>query len=69
MQNKLRGWLTDNSVTADPNDQILVLDPAGNVGLPEIYAEMRSEETSRRNSRSCSNPFPTYGGPLPDERL
>ena len=39
MQNKLRGWLTDNSVTSDPNDQILVLDPAGNVGLTEIYAE------------------------------
>lgn len=45
MQNKLRGWLTDNSVTSDPNDQILVLDPAGNVGLTEIYAEMRSEDT------------------------
>ena len=48
MQNKLRGWLTDNSVTSDPNDQILVLDPAGNVGLTEIYAEMRSEDTGLR---------------------
>ena len=48
MQNKLRGWLTDNSVTSDPNDQILVLDPAGNVGLTEIYAEMRSEDNGLR---------------------
>ena len=36
MQNKLRGYLTDNSVTSDPNDKILVLDPAGNVGLPKF---------------------------------
>ena len=48
MQNKLRGYMTDNSVTSDPNDKILVLDPAGNVGLPEIYAEMRSEDTGLR---------------------
>lgn len=48
MQNKLRGYLTDNSVTSDPNDKILVLDPAGNVGLPEIYVEMRSEDTGLR---------------------
>ena len=40
MQNKLRGWLADNSLTADPKDRILVLDPEGDDGLEEIYKEM-----------------------------
>lgn len=48
MQNKLRGWLADNSLTADPKDRILVLESAGNAGLPEIYKEMREEDTGLR---------------------
>ena len=32
MQNKLKGWIVPNSVTKDPNDKILILDAAGNVG-------------------------------------
>lgn len=48
MQNKLKGWLADNSVTSDPKDRILILDPAGNVTLTEIYKEMREEDTGLR---------------------
>lgn len=48
MQNKLRGWLADNSLTADPKDRILVLESAGNAGLDEIYKEMREEDTGLR---------------------
>ncbi|GGK08122.1 hypothetical protein GCM10007084_33990 [Parabacteroides faecis] len=48
MQNKLRGWLADNSLTADPKDRILVLDPAGDAGLEEIYKEMLEEDTGLR---------------------
>ena len=48
MQNKLKGWITPNSVTKDPNDKILILDPAGHVGMTEIYKEMREEDTGLR---------------------
>ena len=48
MQNKLRGWLADNSLTADPKDRILVLESAGNAGLDDIYKEMREEDTGLR---------------------
>lgn len=48
MQNKLKGWITPNSVTKDPNDKILILDPAGHVGLEEVYKEMREEDTGLR---------------------
>ena len=48
MQNKLRGWLADNSLTADPKDRILVLESAGNAGPDEIYKEMREEDTGLR---------------------
>lgn len=48
MQNKLKAWITSNSVTEDPNDKILILDPAGHVGLEEIYKEMREEDTGLR---------------------
>lgn len=48
MQNKLKGWLADNSLTTDPKDRILILDPAGNAGLQEIYKEMREEDTGLR---------------------
>ena len=48
MQNKLKGWIAPNSVTKDPNDKILILDPAGHVGMTEIYKEMREEDTGLR---------------------
>ncbi len=48
MQNKLKGWLADNSVTSDPKDRILILDPAGKVELEDIYKEMLSEDTGLR---------------------
>lgn len=48
MQNKLKGWIAPNSVTKDPNDKILILDPAGHVGLEEICKEMREEDTGLR---------------------
>lgn len=48
MQNKLRGWLADNSLTADPKDRILVLESAGNAGPDAIYKEMREEDTGLR---------------------
>lgn len=44
MQNKLKGWLADNTVTADENDKILILESAGNVNLDNIYKEMRAED-------------------------
>lgn len=48
MQNKLRGWLADNSLTTDPKDRILVLESAGNAGPDAIYKEMREEDTGLR---------------------
>lgn len=48
MQNKLKGWIALNSVTKDPNDKILILDAAGNVGLKQVYKEMREEDTGLR---------------------
>ena len=48
MQNKLKGWITPNSVTKDPNDKILILDAAGNVGLEQVYNEMLEEDTGLR---------------------
>lgn len=48
MQNKLKGWIAPNSVTKDPNDKILILDAAGNVGHEQIYKEMREEDTGLR---------------------
>ena len=48
MQNKLKGWIVPNSVTKDPNDKILILDAAGNVGLEQVYKEMREEDTGLR---------------------
>ena len=49
MQNTLKGWLADNTVTADnKDDKILVLESAGNVGLEQIYKEMKEEDTGLR---------------------
>lgn len=48
MLNKLKGWITPNTVTKDPNDKILLLEPADKVGLDKIYEEMRAEDTGLR---------------------
>nr|WP_129732513.1 DNA-binding domain-containing protein [Parabacteroides goldsteinii] len=46
MQNTLKGWLADNTVTTDDKtDKILLLESAGNIGLEQIYKEMKEEET------------------------
>lgn len=33
MQNKLKGWGIPNSITKDPNEKILILNPAEYIGL------------------------------------
>lgn len=49
MQNTLKGWLADNSVTTDnKDDKILLLESAGNIGLDAIYKEMKNEDTGLR---------------------
>ena len=48
MLNKLKGWIAPNTVTKDPNDKILILDPAGKIGLDKVYEEMRAEDTGLR---------------------
>lgn len=42
MQNKLKGWIAPNSVTKDPNDKILILDPAGNSDGESMVRNVRS---------------------------
>lgn len=49
MQNTLKGWLADNTVTADNlEDKILVLESAGSATLPNILSEMKLEDTGLR---------------------
>lgn len=49
MQNTLKGWLADNSVTTDnKDDKILLLESSGKVGLEQIYKEMKEEDTGLR---------------------
>lgn len=49
MQNVLKGWLADNTVTANNlEDKILVLESAGSVKLPDILREMKLEDTGLR---------------------
>lgn len=49
MQNVLKGWLADNSVTTDNlEDKILVLESAGSATLPDILSEMQLEDTGLR---------------------
>lgn len=49
MQNILKGWLADNSVTANNlEDKILVLESAGSATLPDILSEMKLEDTGLR---------------------
>lgn len=49
MQNTLKGWLADNTVTADNlEDKILVLESAGSATLKDILSEMKLEDTGLR---------------------
>lgn len=49
MQNTLKGWQVDNTVTTDnKDDKILLLESAGSVGLEQIYKEMKEEDTGLR---------------------
>lgn len=49
MQNTLKGWLADNTVTIDnKEDKILLLESAGSVNLDKIYDEKESKGTGLR---------------------
>ena len=49
MQNTLKGWLANNTVTTDnKDDKILLLESSGNIGLEQIYNEMKEEDTGLR---------------------
>ncbi|WP_298554850.1 DNA-binding domain-containing protein [uncultured Parabacteroides sp.] len=49
MQNTLKGWLADNTVTTDnKDDKILLLESAGSVNLDKICEEMKNEDTGLR---------------------
>ena len=64
MLNKLKGWIAPNTVTKDPNDKILILDPAGKIGLDKVYEEMRAEDLG-----TCSYPLRAGHRPPIDERI
>lgn len=49
MQNVLKGWLVDNTVTTDDlNDKILQLESAGSADFDDIIDEMLKEDTGLR---------------------
>lgn len=49
MKNTLKGWMVDNTVTADnKDDKILLLESAGSMNLTQIYDEMKAEDTGLR---------------------
>lgn len=48
MANTLKGWLVDNTVTADPNDKILVLESTGKADMKKVHEEMLAEDTGLR---------------------
>ena len=48
MANTLKGWLTDNTVTADPNDKILVLESNGKADMNKVFKEMLAQDTGLR---------------------
>lgn len=48
MKKVLKGWITDNSVTADKTDKILLLESAGKVDFEDIIDEMLKEDTGLR---------------------
>ena len=46
MNHTLKGWLVDNSVTANnKDDKILQLESAGNLALSDVLEEMKREDT------------------------
>lgn len=48
MANVLNVWLGDNTVTADPNDKILVLQSPGKADMERVYEEMIKQDTGLR---------------------
>ena len=49
MKHTLKGWLLDNTVTADnKDDKILQLESAGNITLQDVLEEMKKEDTGLR---------------------
>ena len=46
MENKLQGWLAPNTLTEDPDDQILVLKSAGTVTEDDIVKEMMDKKNA-----------------------
>lgn len=48
MSNTLKGWLTDNTVTTDPNDKILVLESTGKADFNKVIEEMQAQDTGLR---------------------
>ena len=63
MQNVLKGWLIDNTVTTDDlNDKILQLESAGKADFDDIIDEMLKEDTGLRietlRQPRCCPPYP-----------
>lgn len=48
MKKTLKGWIADNSVTADKTDKILLLESAGKVDINDIIDGMLKEDTGLR---------------------
>ena len=49
MKHTLKGWLVDNTVTADDKeDKILMLESAGSLTMEDIIEEMKREDTGLR---------------------
>lgn len=49
MKHTLKAWMVDNTVTTDnKEDKILQLEPAGNLTLDDVLAEMKDEDTGLR---------------------
>ena len=49
MKHTLKGWLVDNTVTADDKeDKILMLESAGSLTMADIIEEMKKEDTGLR---------------------
>lgn len=48
MANTLKGWMADLTVTADPNDKMLVLESTGKADMDKVHEEMRAEDTGLR---------------------
>lgn len=61
MANTLKGWLTDNTVTTDPNDKILVLESTGKADMKNIYEEMLAKNTGKSIPHRQGRGFPNGG--------